>query len=171
MGSEMCIRDRRTVNSIPPRMLIKAGSVLIVPRRSASQRDVSDHVADHGQLSLAPEIITRRTVVKAGRRDTVASVAHRYKLNPAQVAEWNHLSASAAFKPGQQVVLHLPLRSIARAAAPVRVPGRAVVRTSTRAPEPARAQARPAPRKAVAEKPAAKKSTAAKAPATKKKQG
>jgi len=163
--------DLRSVNSIPPRMLIKAGSVLIVPRRSASQRDVSDHVADHGQLSLAPEIITRRTVVKAGRRDTVASVAHRYKLNPAQVAEWNHLSASAAFKPGQQVVLHLPLRSIARAAAPVRVPGRAVVRTSTRAPEPARAQARPAPRKAVAEKPAAKKSTAAKAPATKKKQG
>jgi len=133
--------DLRSVNSIPPRMLIKAGSVLIVPRRGATQRDVPDHVADNGQLSLAPEIVTRRAVVKAGRRDSVASIARRYKLSPAQVAEWNHLSASAAFKPGQQVVLHLPVRHTARAA--VRVPGKAVVRTSTRA-APAKAKPRAA---------------------------
>ncbi|HET8745467.1 MAG TPA: transglycosylase SLT domain-containing protein [Ramlibacter sp.] len=129
--------DLRSVNSIPPRMLIKAGSVLIVPRRSASQSDVPDHVADNGQLSLAPEVVTRRTVVKARRHDSVATIAHRYKLSPAQVAQWNHLSASAALKPGQHVVLHLPVRSTARAA--VRVPGKAVVRTSTRQ-APAKAQ-------------------------------
>ncbi|MEJ8838930.1 transglycosylase SLT domain-containing protein [Ramlibacter sp. AN1133] len=122
--------DLRAVNSIPPRMLIKAGSVLIVPRGSASQKDVAVHVADNAQLSLAPEIVTRRTVVKAGRRDSVATMARRYKLSPAQVAEWNHIAASAAFKPGQPVVLHLPVRAVARAA--VRVPGKAVVRTSTR---------------------------------------
>jgi membrane-bound lytic murein transglycosylase D len=109
--------DLRNVNTIPPRMLIKAGSVLIVPRSAKMQDDVTGQVADNGQLKLAPEIVTRRATVKAGKRDTVASVARRYKLSPAQVAEWNNVGASASFKAGQQVVVYLPLRA-ARAAAP-----------------------------------------------------
>jgi membrane-bound lytic murein transglycosylase D len=70
--------DLRNVNAIPPRMLIKAGSVLIVPRKSTVQSDVTSHLADNGQLSLAPEITTRRTVVKAGRKDSVVAIARRY---------------------------------------------------------------------------------------------
>ena len=142
--------DLRSVNTIPPRMVIKAGSVLIVPRTGTRQEDVASHGADNGQLSLAPEIVTRRTVVRAGKRDNVTALAHRYKVSPAQVAEWNHLSASAALKPGQQVVLHLPIRTVARA--PVRVQGKAVVRTSANAPvrRAAAAPARPAPKKAAA---------------------
>jgi membrane-bound lytic murein transglycosylase D len=132
--------ELRSVNAIPPRMLIKAGSVLIVPRKGGSQLDVPDHVADNGQLNLAPEVVTRRTVVRAGKRDSVASIAHRYKLSAAQVADWNHVGASASFKPGQQVVLHLPVRT-ARA---VRVPSRNVKQVSAR---PAGKQA---PRKATA---------------------
>ena len=124
--------DLRTVNTIPPRMVIKAGSVLIVPRTGNGQQDVASHLADNGQLSLAPEIVTRRTVVRAGKRDNVTALAHRYKVSPAQVAEWNHIGASAALKPGQQVVLHLPIRAVARA--PVRVQGKAVVRTSAKVP-------------------------------------
>jgi membrane-bound lytic murein transglycosylase D len=140
--------DLRTVNSIPPRMLIKSGSVLIVPRRGGSTPDVASHVADHGQLSLAPEIVLRRTVVKAGKRDTVTSIASRYKLSAADVAEWNSVGASAAFKPGQQVVLHLPVRARATA---VPVAGKHVVRTSTKAAP--RAHAKPAaPRAAVQKK-------------------
>ncbi len=65
-------------------MLIKAGSVLIVPRTAKTQDDVASHVADNGQLSLAPEIVTRRTAVKAGKHDTVASIARRYKLSAAR---------------------------------------------------------------------------------------
>ena len=122
--------ELRTVNSIPPRMLIKAGSVLIVPRGGSTKNDVASHVADNGQLSLAPEITTRRTVVRAGKRDTVTSIAHRYKLSAAQVAEWNDVGTSAGFKPGQQVVLHLPARSLARA--PVQVNSRNVKQVATR---------------------------------------
>ena len=103
--------DLRSVNSIPPRMLIKAGSVLIVPRSAKIQDDVTSHVADNGQLSLTPENVTRRTTVKAGKRDTVASIARRYRLNVAQVGEWNNLGTSAAFAAGQQVVLFLPVKS------------------------------------------------------------
>jgi membrane-bound lytic murein transglycosylase D len=150
--------DLRAVNSIPPRMLIKSGSVLIVPRPSASQQDVTSHVADNAQLSLAPEIVTRRMLVTAGKRDTVASIALRYKLPAAQVAEWNNLSAAASFKPGQQVVLHVAARAAPRVA--VKVPDKAVVSTSSTRVVPARATA---PVKSAAKAPA--QSVASKAPA------
>lgn len=103
--------DLRSVNSIPPRMLIKAGSVLVVPRRSAQQADVASHVADNAQLQLAPEAVTRRTTVKAGKRDTVASLAKRYKVSAVQLAEWNDVGVNAAFKAGQSVVLYVPMRA------------------------------------------------------------
>jgi len=111
--------DLRSVNTIPPRMLIKAGSVLIVPRTAKMQDDVASHVADNGQLSLAPEHVTRRSTVKAGKRETVASLARRYKLNPAEVASWNNVNASAAFKAGEQVVVYLPVK-VGGARSPVR---------------------------------------------------
>ncbi len=69
----MKVADLRTVNTIPPRMLIKAGAVLIVPRSAKVQNDVTSHVADNGQLKLSPERVTRRTWVKARKHDTVAS--------------------------------------------------------------------------------------------------
>jgi membrane-bound lytic murein transglycosylase D len=122
--------DLRNVNSIPPRMLIKAGSVLIVPRKSAAQADVASHMADHGQLSLAPEVTLRRTVIKAGRKDSVAAVARRYHVTPAQVAEWNDLGATSLLKTGQQVVLHLPMRAAARS--PVRATAHVQVRTAAK---------------------------------------
>ncbi|HXD41410.1 MAG TPA: transglycosylase SLT domain-containing protein, partial [Ramlibacter sp.] len=103
--------DLRSVNTIPPRMLIKAGSVLIVPRSAKVQSDVTSHVADTGQLNLSPERVTRRATVKAGKRDTAASIAKRYRLSAAQVAEWNGVAASSAFKPGQQVVVYLPVKT------------------------------------------------------------
>ncbi len=106
--------DLRMVNTIPPRMLIKAGSVLIVPRSAKMQDDVTSHVADNGQLNLAPEHVTRRTTVKAGKRDSVASIATRYRLSAAQVAEWNHVSAASSFTSGQQVVVYLPLKATAK---------------------------------------------------------
>jgi membrane-bound lytic murein transglycosylase D len=109
--------DLRTVNTIPPRMLIKAGSVLIVPRSAKVREDVASHVADNGQLNLAPEHVTRRTTVKAGKRDSVASIATRYRISAAQVAEWNHVPASHSFTSGQQVVVYLPLKSTARSSA------------------------------------------------------
>ncbi|APW46215.1 transglycosylase SLT domain-containing protein [Rhodoferax antarcticus] len=103
--------DLRAVNNINGRMLIKAGSTLLVHRATSVLQDVSSHVADNGQLSLAPEIVLRRTTVKAGKKDTVASLARRYHLNAADVAQWNKISASAAFKAGQKVVVYLPARA------------------------------------------------------------
>lgn len=109
--------DLRTMNNIPPRMVVRAGSTLLVPR-SHQMPDVPIKVADNSQLSVSPEVILRRVSVKAGKSDTVASIARRYKTNPAQVAEWNKVAASARFKPGQAVILMLPPRSKSAKATP-----------------------------------------------------
>jgi len=103
--------DLRAVNTIPPRMLIKAGSILIVPRSSKEDEDVADEIADNGQLNLQPERITRRMTIKAGRKDTVAGIARRYKVSAKEVAEWNGTHATATFARGQQVVLYVPVRT------------------------------------------------------------
>jgi membrane-bound lytic murein transglycosylase D len=102
--------ELRTVNSIPPRMLIKAGSALLVARSARMNEDVSSQVADYGRLGLAPETTRRRATIKAGKGETVASIARRYKLSAANVAEWNKVSAGASFQAGQAVVLYLPAR-------------------------------------------------------------
>jgi membrane-bound lytic murein transglycosylase D len=102
--------DLRSINNIPPHMLIKSGSALIVPRSTTTRQDVTEHVADNGQMALTPEIITRRTTVRAGKRDSVASMAKRYRLSATSVASWNDTKTSAAFKTGQQVVLYLPMQ-------------------------------------------------------------
>ncbi|RYF41490.1 MAG: LysM peptidoglycan-binding domain-containing protein [Comamonadaceae bacterium] len=138
--------DLRSVNTIPPRMLIKAGSVLIVPRTAKVNSDVASHLADNGQLSLAPENITRRSTVKAGKRDTVASVARRYRLNPTEVASWNNVSTSAAFKMGEQVVVYLPVK-VGAARGSVRASSRAAPRAVKSSP---RATVRATPRRATA---------------------
>ncbi len=103
--------ELREVNRIPARVMIQTGSTLLVPKGQQVANDVPLQVADNGQIALSPEISMQRTVFKAGKNDTVASVAKRYKLSPAAVGQWNQLSASSAFKVGQQVVLHLPVRA------------------------------------------------------------
>ncbi|MDH4450247.1 MAG: transglycosylase SLT domain-containing protein [Rhodoferax sp.] len=102
--------ELRTLNKIPPRVLVRAGSTLLVPR-GAHAADVPVKVADNSQLALAPEVVLKRTTVKAARGDTVATIARRYKTTAANVAEWNRVSASAAFKAGQPVVIYRPQQS------------------------------------------------------------
>jgi len=41
----------------------------------------------------------------------VASIARRFNVSPAQVAEWNNVGATAAFRAGQAVTVYLPARS------------------------------------------------------------
>ena len=98
----------REVNSIPARMLIKAGSTLLVPRGNALLADVSSRVADTATLSLAPDAPPMRKVsLRAGRKDSVASVAKRYRVDAAQVAEWNKVAPAASFAPGQTIVVYV----------------------------------------------------------------
>jgi membrane-bound lytic murein transglycosylase D len=103
--------DLRSVNKIPARVAIRAGSTLMVPRGERMQHDVAEHVAENGQLSLVADAAPRRAVIKAGKNDSVASVAKRYHLAASDVAEWNKVATSASFKTGQPVVVFLPTKA------------------------------------------------------------
>ena len=130
--------ELRSLNNIPPRMLIRAGSTLLVPRQAHHENDVTERIADNGQVAFAPEIVLRRTVVKAGRHESVASIAKRYRQTPSSVAEWNKVGAGAAFKAGQQVVLFLPVQPRAMAKAKAKSATRVVAKAAARG-KPAKA--------------------------------
>ncbi len=114
--SEAALRE---VNQIPPKMLVKTGSTLLVPRGAARQADVSEHVADSAMLALAPDLPPLRKVsFKAGKKDNVASIAARYRVSAEQVAQWNQVGANASFKAGQPLVVYTPAKAVRVAAKP-----------------------------------------------------
>jgi membrane-bound lytic murein transglycosylase D len=111
--------ELREINRIPPRMLVKAGSTLLVPRKAAVAEDVASHIADNAAIALAPDLPPfRRVTVKVGRKgESVAALARRHRLDVAAVAQWNGVGERAVFKPGQSVVLQLPPSTRTAAAA------------------------------------------------------
>ena len=97
----------REVNHIPARMVIRAGSTLLVPRRGGAVADVPGSVADNATMVLAPDAPPMRKVtLRAGKHDTVASIARRYHVSASQVAQWNDTGTAAKFAPGQRVIVY-----------------------------------------------------------------
>lgn len=155
--------ELREINNIPPRMKVRAGSSLLVPRSGQRNNDVSEFVADNAQLSLAPDIILKRSTVRARKGDNLARLAQRYGVSAASAAGWNSMSVNERLKTGQRITLMLP-RSVklASASAPMRKSaavserkkgreGKATVREAKRADKPGKQARR---EKAVREKPA-----------------
>ena len=136
-----------SVNKIPPRMQIRAGSTLLVRRSASLNSDVTEHVADNGYLALAPDVVLKKTVVKAGKKDNVASMARRFSVSPQVLADWNKVSTAAAFKRGQSVVLYLPAKARPARGAKVRgkkaVDKTAVAKSDKRAPAKTAAKKKP----------------------------
>ncbi|MBT9549652.1 MAG: transglycosylase SLT domain-containing protein [Hydrogenophaga sp.] len=100
--------ELREVNNIPPRMKVRAGSSLLVPRSGQRNNDVSEFVADNAQLSLAPDIILKRSTVRARKGDNLARLAQRYGVSAASAAGWNRMSVNERLKTGQRITLMLP---------------------------------------------------------------
>ena len=102
------IDQLRSVNNIPPRMMITAGSTLLVPRKGRLDNDVTEHLADNGKLGLAPEVVLKRIVVKARQGDTLASLAARHGVTEANMVTWNKLKANSRLVTGQTLTLLVP---------------------------------------------------------------
>jgi membrane-bound lytic murein transglycosylase D len=131
--------DLRDVNRIPVRMLVRAGSTLLVPRNGHREQDVSERIADNAMMSLAPEgPQARRVTLRAGKSDTVASVARRYRVSAAQVAQWNNVSRNARFARGQSIVVYVP-RAAAKATRSAARPAAKASAKSAKASRPAKA--------------------------------
>jgi membrane-bound lytic murein transglycosylase D len=109
----MTEEELREVNRIPARMLVKAGSTLLVPR-SARHADVTEAVAETATIAFAPEPrpLRRLQVKVRGKRPvTVAALAKRHGMTAASLAAANGISAHASLRPGQLVTILLPARA------------------------------------------------------------
>ena len=107
--------DLRSINNIPPRMMIKAGSALMVPRTDGMHADVPGLVANTGRVSYTPEVVTRRTTIRTGKGDSIISLARRYNVSSSDIVSWNDLNPNAALRAGQQLVMYVPVNSYASA--------------------------------------------------------
>ena len=98
----------RSMNNIPPKMLIKAGSTLLVPRKGALDADVTEHLADNAQMAFSPEVVLKRIVLKARKGDTLASFASKNGVSVSNLMSWNKLNANAPLKAGQSIAVLIP---------------------------------------------------------------
>ena len=98
----------REVNNIPPRMVLKAGSTILVPRPEEQLKDIAQEVAESATLAMEPDRPpTRLVTVKVGRNDTLASVAARNGVSVDDLKAWNKLSRDNISR-GQKLSLHAP---------------------------------------------------------------
>lgn len=113
----------REVNAIPPNMHPKAGSTVLVPKPSAeTDKDIGQEVADNAMLAYEPDEPPRKKItIRAGKRDTIAGIAARYKVKPEEIRDWNDLK-------NDKLTAGQPLRLEVRA-------GRAMAKRGKVAPE------------------------------------
>jgi len=146
----------REINSIPRGMRLKAGSTVMIPRTAGRHdEDISATLADNAMLAIEPDVPdARRVVVRAGRRDTLVTVARRYGVSVGQIQSWNRL-AGTKLVSGQSLVLMVPARAgrflrVAETDASDGGSAQPVARGKARAVPHKRATAEPAARKATA---------------------
>lgn len=102
----------REVNNIPPKMVLKAGSTILVPRTDeSSQKDITQDVADNATMAMAPDVPDSKKIhVTVKKSDTINSIANRYKVTTAQIKNWNDLRGDK-LASGQKLELHVPFRA------------------------------------------------------------
>jgi len=132
--------DLRSLNKIPPGMLVRAGSTLLVPRLGVSaEHEVPEHLADKAHLALQPEVVLYASKVQARKGDSLDSLAKRHHVSATDVAKWNKLPLTAALKAGQALTIYTEKRVTSSASAAQ--PSRGAQRT----PPPSRQAVKPAP--------------------------
>jgi membrane-bound lytic murein transglycosylase D len=103
----------REANNIPPKMRLKAGSTILVPKADNEvEKDIAIDVADNATMAMEPDVVDRKIMVKVGKADTLMSIARRYKVSVAQIKGWNNLSKDSVAK-GTSLELHVPGRAMA----------------------------------------------------------
>ena len=98
----------REANSIPANMHPKAGSTVLVPKlASTPDKDISQDIADNAMLSVEADEPPRKKIsIKVSKRDTIDSIAKRYKVKVAEIRQWNDMK-NDKLSPGQSLKLEV----------------------------------------------------------------
>ena len=101
----------REANNIPPRMRLKAGSTILVPKTAqAAEKDIAPEVADTATMMVEPDVPdSRKITIKVGKRDSLESIARRNNVSVAQIKSWNNLRHDKV-AAGQKLQLQVPYK-------------------------------------------------------------
>ena len=81
----------REVNLIPAKMMVKAGSTLLVPKTEKTpDHDISLDIAEKAQL-IIEKTTTRLVNYKVGKHENLAAIAKRFRVSIAELKSWNRL--------------------------------------------------------------------------------
>jgi membrane-bound lytic murein transglycosylase D len=105
----------REANNIPPRMRLKAGSTILVPKTAqAAEKDIAPEIADTAMMMVEPDVPdSRKITVKVGKRDSLESIARRNNVSVAQIKSWNNLRQDKV-AAGQKLQLQVPYKVATR---------------------------------------------------------
>lgn len=112
----------RHANHIPPQMVLKCGSTVLVPKPASAdhknEKDISPEIAATGKIALerigSP---TRIVKVKVSKQDNLASIAKRYKTSIADLRSLNRLT-SDKITSGTVLKVHVPVKSVSKRPVP-----------------------------------------------------
>jgi membrane-bound lytic murein transglycosylase D len=123
--SEVALRD---ANRIPPKMRIRPGSTLLVPRPGHIKNDISATIASNAALYIEPDLPAFVRVTHTVRKgETLASIAKRYRVTETQIRGWNQIGAKLS--TGQK--LSVQVKPTKRYVAKGKVKGRPIAKGST----------------------------------------
>lgn len=98
----------REVNLIPAKMMIKAGSTLLVPKSDkAPDNDIPMDVVEKAQL-IVEKTSTRQVSYKVSKHDNLAGIAKRFRVTVAELKNWNHLKHETVSR-GQTLHIQTPM--------------------------------------------------------------
>ncbi|MCH8622161.1 transglycosylase SLT domain-containing protein [Undibacterium sp. TS12] len=98
----------REVNLIPAKMMVKAGSTLLVPKSDKSpDHDISLDIAEKAQIVIEKTSM-RQVSYKVGKHENLAGVAKRFRVSIAELKSWNHLKHENIAR-GQTLRIQTPI--------------------------------------------------------------
>ena len=105
----------RQLNDIPPRKLVRAGAVLLVPRKAPDEPDVASSIAENGQLSLASEPVDVKNAKgkKAHGKSSHPSAPKSNKTAGANKAPSSEQAKGQAAKGARQAKASAPASKVA----------------------------------------------------------
>ncbi|MEA5098749.1 MAG: transglycosylase SLT domain-containing protein [Burkholderiaceae bacterium] len=105
----------REANRIPPKMVLKAGSTVLVPKpASLTDKDISPEIAENAKIAVerdAPPL--KHITVKVGKKDSLASIAKKHRVSVGQIKAWNKLHGDKV-AAGTKLDLHVPHKASAQ---------------------------------------------------------
>lgn len=99
----------RSVNHIPPRMVLKYGSTILVPANNvAGVQAITPELAERAKIAYGPAVApTKKLTIHVKNKDSLSALAKKHNVTVGQIKQWNNIKGNV-ITAGQRLQLHVP---------------------------------------------------------------